>query len=917
MTCSDFYSDPVPWNPKNIEYPTWNSVVRFYVSRTKRQGGHGYAKDALQQLGDFVYDVWSAGDGCPKSSQAISLQFEREVLPVYRSCRKGDSSGRSHKKKAPADDTPVLPTRKSRRLSAADDGSIQEPCMVDVAPQQEETRGKVRKELRSNTNVAENQRFDQWMKDYGDKLFDVFSHEVMVETIKKGKCFDLEFYEDQKDPGKRNLVIARMRVRKKYYENEKRIEAREARKYARRVLQFNSTTEIDEELKNILDEDSETEEDPSMVEQSPFKNAICNSSSSIKSRYQTRQCAKRLPLEENTLIECGTQTETLNLDIVKNNGFPLVSTRKCENSTLIHPSYLQAGILLMAVGNMSPTQAILGMYIIDTQVYKQKRFLPLNLDKAYLSNLKLLKKMENTDNLNPVPDVSADHPSTSDVPQQDFVLDDNDNGDPSDISTAEIEINSFSHMSDRFKDLKMSVSKRKAENKVNLSQLLPSPVTMRRAHQVAACYLEGEGGKEMVASGKAFLMPDGTSRAKVGKMGASLVQIDGKMRALKLQFMGNEKACNWADTIIFQLQRLANTAEKDVTLYRSILSIVSDSCSVNKDLASLISDKLGLEWKPGQLFCCLHTVLGFQTGMEDVWQKYQSALGHDKMYPSVTGFELDMNDKLLSKQILECFLRLTADRWQARSWNKYEEFTKFASENQKKNCGQELHGNRFGDLERSCAIGVYSLVTWVDFVNAYCNIRNQLSIFLRDTMHLSDICLFLWLGPALLGIHLTEPYIFLLLELKVTHLDLLQIFPQLSDELCNYPKSSAHLSERAFPTLRLAWIDPFSKKSPYDPCIAKAISEAIDKFDQAVLDKYLKKLCRKMAQVLKKQRGNAYNFGNDKDSPELVTKQLSHDDLKRAPTNTKPVENLFGIEDAILERFGGQAFAKSGDDLII
>ena len=111
-----------------------------------------------------------------------------------------------------------------------------------------------------------------------------------------------------------------------------------------------------------------------------------------------------------------------------------------------------------------------------------------------------------------------------------------------------------------------------------------------------------------------------------------------------MQLMGNEKACNWADTIIFQLQRLANTAEKDiVTLYKSILSIVSDSCSANKDLVSHKSDKLDLEWKPVQLFCCLHTV----TGMEDIWIKYQSALGHDKMYPSVTRFEIDMNDKLL------------------------------------------------------------------------------------------------------------------------------------------------------------------------------------------------------------------------------------------------------------------------------
>ena len=82
-------------------------------------------------------------------------------------------------------------------------------------------------------------------------------------------------------------------------------------------------------------------------------------------------------------------------------------------------------------------------------------------------------------------------------------------------------------------------------------------------------------------------------------------------------------------------------------------------------------------------------MLGFQTGMENIWQKYQVAIGHDKMYPSITGFELDMNDKLLPKQILECFLRLTADRWQARSWNRFEGYTKFVTELGRLNLGQE------------------------------------------------------------------------------------------------------------------------------------------------------------------------------------------------------------------------------------
>ena len=59
----------------------------------------------------------------------------------------------------------------------------------------------------------------------------------------------------------------------------------------------------------------------------------------------------------------------------------------------------------------------------------------------------------------------------------------------------------------------------------------------------------------------------------------------------------------------------------------------------------------------------IHTVLAFQEGMISIWLRYQGLIGHDKMYPSITGLELDMEDKGLVKQILECFLHLDTNRW--------------------------------------------------------------------------------------------------------------------------------------------------------------------------------------------------------------------------------------------------------------
>ena len=54
--------------------------------------------------------------------------------------------------------------------------------------------------------------------------------------------------------------------------------------------------------------------------------------------------------------------------------------------------------------------------------------------------------------------------------------------------------------------------------------------------------------------------------------------------------MGNEQRENWAHTIIHQIQRLSVASnESTEDIYRSICSLVSDSCKVNKGLSALIS----------------------------------------------------------------------------------------------------------------------------------------------------------------------------------------------------------------------------------------------------------------------------------------------------------------------------------------
>ena len=73
-----------------------------------------------------------------------------------------------------------------------------------------------------------------------------------------------------------------------------------------------------------------------------------------------------------------------------------------------------------------------------------------------------------------------------------------------------------------------------------------------------------------------------------------------------------------------------------------------------------------------------------------------------------------------------------------------------------------------------------------------------------------------------------------------------------------------------------------------------------------------------MAEILKRQRGNQYGFGDDPNSDELVTRNLTDSLLDNTDiTTTKPIENFFGNLDRELKKTGSKGFGKVGDDLII
>ena len=96
------------------------------------------------------------------------------------------------------------------------------------------------------------------------------------------------------------------------------------------------------------------------------------------------------PIKLMVLVSKWTQTEVLGLDSIKK--FPAISTRLNLNGRASHPSYLQSGLLMMALNNESANQAVMDMYIHNTVAYDEPRLLPFCFRKDYQKQLHVLKK---------------------------------------------------------------------------------------------------------------------------------------------------------------------------------------------------------------------------------------------------------------------------------------------------------------------------------------------------------------------------------------------------------------------------------------------------------------------------------------------------------------------------------------------
>ena len=159
--------------------------------------------------------------------------------------------------------------------------------------------------------------------------------------------------------------------------------------------------------------------------------------------------------------------------------------------------------MLMAEG-LSAAEAVKAIYIIDTIVWHQPRFLPLVLDKDYVNMQSKLKKLpvnifqkeENNDT-----EVAAEVSELQEDVTEDAIVDVEGSDDARSKMVAY---------------LTEEITKKKAVYEQNSMSVLP----VRHNHHLLAVFVEKHIGEELAQHG-GFCIPDGKTRNKVGEISAA------------------------------------------------------------------------------------------------------------------------------------------------------------------------------------------------------------------------------------------------------------------------------------------------------------------------------------------------------------------------------------------------------------
>ena len=453
------------------------------------------------------------------------------------------------------------------------------------------------------------------------------------------------------------------------------------------------------------------------------------------------------------------------------------------------------------------------------------------------------------------------------------------------------------------------------------SMLAPDVKILRESRSKIAAFTEKGITEEVLKVSDAVLQGDGTSRGwiRTGKIFTTPIRVGGRNRRMGILSVSKETRENLKTAIIHRLKMMSIAASCDkITIWKNIIAFLSDKASENPGLMAEIAQELGVTHCPGEFFCLIHSVLGFDRSESQCFLKLQKEIGVTKLFSNLNYVDVDNDSFDAVNSSLDCILRLISPQFSHKAWSRFRKFSDFMEQHGEKNLAFAQRDKRFGGAAASAAVANYHwehLQNHLSTAASQQSDRNQLACAVRALLN-SEVVRFLVVSKALVGIILHEPFINSVVEQQVSRSQLLTVLPALYSELNNPPRDVLDLSQPALPSLTSSW-----SVSCYGDVQVTALKAFISNCDQTALRKLVICLLKADAVCLARQRGPEYNFGTGNlDHPQNVTNQLAPDKqhlLDTVPADNLESEHYFGDFTQRLAKCGSQYIDHISDCMTI
>lgn len=143
---------------------------------------------------------------------------------------------------------------------------------------------------------------------------------------------------------------------------------------------------------------------------------------------------------------------------------------------------------------------------------------------------------------------------------------------------------------------------------------------------------------------------DGSRKQGIGAYSVQGININGTYRSLPTLAIASETRQNLKDLKITVMSMLSVVGGVPIeTLYQKIDFVMTDSTAHNLGVEALISEELGVEYRPSHLLCHAHPVMMFVRKLEEECKDVEATIGTDKLFAAFSVPFSNTNDSVTNQ----------------------------------------------------------------------------------------------------------------------------------------------------------------------------------------------------------------------------------------------------------------------------